>query len=144
MAAQSEAAPNLVKGMYQYDFPDAAQILSRIKIKGYTLTHEFRMPSTWAKELRYHMAAPIISYLKNKELVDAVAYPRGEKAVFEAARMFIQAEGFIPAPESSYTIRAMVDEALKAKATSDERIIVANISGHGFLDLEAYGKALGV
>ncbi|MCS7136210.1 MAG: TrpB-like pyridoxal phosphate-dependent enzyme [Nitrososphaerota archaeon] len=142
LAAQSEAAPNLVKGTYQYDFPDAAQILPRIK--GYTLTHSFKMPSIWAEGLRYHMAAPIISYLRDKGLVEAVAYPKDEKAVFEAARMFIQAEGFIPAPESSYAIRAMVDEALKAKATNDERVIVANISGHGFLDLEAYGKVLGI
>lgn len=142
LAAQSEAAPNLVEGKYQYDFPDAAQILPRIK--GYTLTHEYKMPSIWAEGLRYHMAAPIISYLKSKGLVEAVAYPRDEKAVFEAARVFIQAEGFIPAPESSYAIRAMVDEALKAKASGDEKVIVANISGHGFLDLEAYGKVLGV
>ncbi|MDW8021526.1 MAG: TrpB-like pyridoxal phosphate-dependent enzyme [Nitrososphaerota archaeon] len=140
LAAQSEAAPNLVKGIYQYDFPDTAQILPRIK--GYTLTHSFNMPSIWAEGLRYHMASPIISLLKKMGVVEAVSYPKDEKAVFEAARMFIQAEGFLPAPESSYAIRAMIDEALKAKETGEEKIIVANISGHGFLDLEAYRRVL--
>jgi len=142
LAAQSEAAPNLVKGVYQYDFPDTAQILP--KIKGYTLTHSFVMPPIWAEGLRYHMASPIISYLKNIGLVEAVAHPKDEKAVFEAARMFIQAEGFLPAPESSYAIRAMIDEAVKAKETGEEKVIIANISGHGFLDLEAYSRVLNI
>ncbi len=140
LAAQSEAAPNLVKGVYQYDFPDAAQILPRIK--GYTLTHSFDMPSIWAEGLRYHMASPIISFLKNIGMVEAVAYSKDEKAIFEAAKMFIEAEGFLPAPESSYAIRAMIDEALKAKDAGEEKTIVANISGHGFLDLEAYNRVL--
>lgn len=142
IAAQSEAAPNLVKGVYQYDFPDTAQILPRIK--GYTLTHSFIMPTIWAEGLRYHMASPIISYLKHIGVVEAVAYPPDEKAVFEAARMFVQAEGFLPAPESSYAIRAMIDEALKAKEVKEEKVIIANISGHGFLDLEAYSRVLNI
>lgn len=142
IAAQSEAAPNLVKGVYQYDFPDTAQILPRIK--GYTLTHSFTMPTIWAEGLRYHMASPIISYLKHIGVVEAVAYPPDEKAVFEAAKMFVQAEGFLPAPESSYAIRAMIDEALKAKEKREEKVIIANISGHGFLDLEAYSKVLNI
>jgi len=142
LAAQSEAAPNLVNGVYQYDFPDTAQILP--KIKGYTLTHSFTMPTIWAEGLRYHMASPIISYLKSIGLVEAVAYPKDEKAVFEAARMFIQAEGFLPAPESSYAIRAMIDEAVKAKEKGEEKVIIANVSGHGFLDLEAYSRVLNI
>ncbi|MEM0080206.1 MAG: TrpB-like pyridoxal phosphate-dependent enzyme [Nitrososphaerota archaeon] len=142
IAAQSEAAPNLVKGVYQYDFPDTAKILPRIK--GYTLTHEYVMPTIWAEGLRYHMASPIISYLKHRGIVEAVAYPADERAVFEAARMFVQAEGFLPAPESSYAVRAMIDEALKAKEKGEEKVIVANISGHGFLDLEAYSRVLNI
>ncbi|MEN2975382.1 MAG: TrpB-like pyridoxal phosphate-dependent enzyme [Candidatus Caldarchaeales archaeon] len=140
LAAQSEAAPNLVKGIYQYDFPDTAKILPRIK--GYTLTHSFEMPRIWAEGLRYHMASPIISFLKSRGLVEAVSYPEDERAVFEAARMFIQAEGFLPAPESSYAIKAMVDEAVKAREEREEKVIVANVSGHGFLDLEAYSKVI--
>ncbi|MEM4467026.1 MAG: TrpB-like pyridoxal phosphate-dependent enzyme [Nitrososphaerota archaeon] len=142
IAAQSEAAPNLVKGVYQYDFPDTAKILPRIK--GYTLTHDYVMPTIWAEGLRYHMASPIISYLKHRGIVEAVAYPADERAVFEAARMFVQAEGFLPAPESSYAVRAMIDEALKAKEKGEEKVIVANISGHGFLDLEAYSRVLNI
>ncbi|MEM1677005.1 MAG: TrpB-like pyridoxal phosphate-dependent enzyme [Nitrososphaerota archaeon] len=142
IAAQSEAAPNLVKGVYQYDFPDTAKILPRIK--GYTLTHDYVMPTIWAEGLRYHMASPIISYLKHRGIVEAVAYPADERAVFEAARMFVQAEGFLPAPESSYAVRAMIDEALKAKEKGEEKVIVASISGHGFLDLEAYSRVLNI
>ena len=35
-------------------------------------------------------------------------------------------------------IRAAVDEALVAKETGEEKVILFNYSGHGFLDLAAY------
>ncbi|MEM2987714.1 MAG: TrpB-like pyridoxal-phosphate dependent enzyme, partial [Candidatus Bathyarchaeia archaeon] len=68
----------------------------------------------------------------------AVAYPADEKAIFEAARIFLQSEGWLPAPESSYAIRAGIDEAVKAERAGVEKAICMNISGHGFLDLKAY------
>ena len=32
----------------------------------------------------------------------------------------------------------MIDEALAAKEANEERVILFNYSGHGFLDLQAY------
>ena len=43
-----------------------------------------------------------------------------------------------PAPETSHAIRAVIDEALAAKETGDEKVILFNYSGHGLLDLGAY------
>jgi len=100
------------------------------------------MPPIKADGLRYHAAAPIISLLRHHDLVKAVAYPADEKAIFEAARRFLQSEGWLPAPESSYAIRAGIDEALKAEKASVEKVICINISGHGFLDLAAYREKL--
>ena len=51
-------------------------------------------------------------------------------------------EGRIPAPETAHAIRGVVDEALAAKETGQERVILFNYSGHGHLDLSAYDDYL--
>lgn len=140
LAAQSMAAPNLVKGEYRYDFCDVAEYTPLLKV--YTLGHKVEMPPIKADGLRYHAAAPIISLLRHHGLVKAVAYPADEKAIFEAAKIFLQSEGWLPAPESSYAIRAGIDEAIKAEKAGVEKVICMNISGHGFLDLTAYKEKL--
>jgi tryptophan synthase beta chain len=80
--------------------------------------------------------------LRHRNLIRAVAYPTDEKSIFEAARFFLQSEGWLPAPESSYAIRAGIDEALKAEKAGEEKVMCMNISGHGFLDIMAYKEKL--
>jgi tryptophan synthase beta chain len=140
LAAQSETAPNLVKGEYRYDFGDVAEHTPLLKM--YTLGHKATMAPIKADGLRYHAAAPLISALRHSNMVRAVAYPADEKATFEAARIFLQSEGWLIAPESSYAVRAGIDEALKADKAKEEKVICMNISGHGFLDLQAYKEKL--
>jgi tryptophan synthase beta chain len=142
IASQSQAAPNLVKGSYRYDFGDYAEHTPLIKM--YTLGHKAELKPIYAEGLRYHGAAPIMSYLRKKGILEAIAYPTNEKEVFQAARIFAQTEGFLPAPESAYAIRAAIDEALKAKGERKEKVIAFNISGHGFLDLKGYKSVLGL
>jgi len=142
LAAQSEAAPNLVKGEYRYDFGDVAEHTPLLKM--YTLGHKTEMIPIKADGLRYHAAAPLISALRHHNIVKAVAYPANEKAIFEAARTFLQTEGWLIAPESSYAVRAGIDEALKAEKAGEEKAICMNISGHGFLDLQAYKEKLSI
>ncbi len=140
LAAQSMAAPNLVKGEYKYDFCDVAEHTPLLKM--FTLGHKVDMTPIKADGLRYHAAGPIISLLKKHDIVKAVAYPADEKSIFEAARLFLQSEGWLPAPESSYAIRAGIDEALKTEKAGKGKTICMNISGHGWLDLEAYREKL--
>jgi len=142
LAAQSEAAPNLVKGEYRYDFGDAAEHTPLLKM--YTLGHKSEMVPIRADGLRYHAAGPIISLLRKHNIVKAVTYSVDEKTIFEAARMFLQTEGWLPAPESSYAVRAGIDEALKTERAGVEKTICMNISGHGWLDLEAYREKLDI
>lgn len=142
LAAQSEAAPNLVKGEYRYDFGDVAEHTPLLKM--YTLGHKTEMLPIKADGLRYHAAAPLVSALRNQNVLRAVAYPANEKSVFEAARTFLQTEGWLIAPESSYAVRAGIDEALKAERAKQEKVICMNISGHGFLDLQAYKEKLSI
>jgi tryptophan synthase beta chain len=142
LAAQSEAAPNLVKGEYRYDFGDVVGHTPLLKM--FTLGHQVEMVPIRADGLRYHAAAPLVSALRYSGLIKAVAYPTDERAVFEAARSFLQTEGWLIAPESAYAVKAGIDEALKAEKAGNEKAILMNISGHGFLDLEAYRDKLDI
>ena len=44
----------------------------------------------------------------------------------------------MPAPESAHAICQAIVEANKAKEEGKEKVILFNLSGHGFLDLGAY------
>lgn len=138
VAAQSESAPSLVDGEYKYDFADHAEQTPLLKM--FTLGHKHVGTPIFAEGLRYHATAPVMSMLKKHNLLEAVAYPNDEKLIFEAAKLFVENEGFLPAPESTYAVRAGIDEALKAKKENRECVIAMNISGHGFLDMQFYTK----
>ena len=140
LAAQSMAAPNLVEGKYRYDFGDVGEHTPLLKM--YTLGHKMEMPPIKADGLRYHGAAPIVSLLRNLGIVKAKAYPKDEKTAFEAAKIFLQSEGWLIAPESSHAVRAAIDEALENEKTGEEKVICINISGHGFLDIPAYREKI--
>ena len=68
--------------------------------------------------------------------MEAVALPQTE--CFAAAMQFANAEGLIPAPESSHAIAAAIRVANQAKEEGKERTILFNLSGHGLLDLSGY------
>jgi tryptophan synthase beta chain len=137
-AVEPASCPSLTRGEYRYDFGDTAGMTPLLPM--YTLGHEFMPPSIHAGGLRYHGDAPIICNLVQHGRMEAIAYPQGK--TFEAAVQFAQAEGKIPAPETGHAIRAAIDEALAAKETGEERVILFNYSGHGFLDLTAYDDFL--
>lgn len=140
LAAQSEAAPNLLKGEYRYDFGDAAGHTPLLMM--YTLGHETEMHPIRSDGLRYHAAAPIISALRHSGHVKAVAFPIDEVAVFTAARLFLESEGWLIAGESAHGVCAAIDEAKAAELRGEEKCILVNISGHGFLDIDAYRSIL--
>ncbi|MFB0519045.1 MAG: pyridoxal-phosphate dependent enzyme, partial [Acidobacteriota bacterium] len=139
IAAQSKAAPNL-QGEYRYDFADHAEMTPMLKM--YTLGHQVEMDPIKGDGLRYHGCSPIISSLRHQGFIETIAYPSDEKHVFERAKLFIQTEGYLPAPESAYSIACAIDEALKCKETGESKVIAFNISGHGFMDMVGYQEVL--
>ncbi len=134
IAVEPAACPTLTAGKFEYDFGDEAGLTPLMKM--YTLGHDFIPPSIHAGGLRYHGDSPIISYLYNQNLIEAVSVE--QTRVFEAALIFSRTEGIIPAPESSHAIRVAIDEAIKARELREERVILFNLSGHGYFDLTAY------
>jgi len=138
LAVEPSASPSLTKGTFAFDYGDTAKMAPVAKM--YTLGHDFVPPSIHAGGLRYHGMAPSLSAFVDAGLIDAVAVH--QKATFEAAIQFTQAEGIVPAPESAHAIRAAIDEALDAKAKGEKRVILFNLSGHGHFDLAAYDSYL--
>jgi tryptophan synthase beta chain len=138
LAVEPASCPTLTQGRFDYDFGDTAGLTPLLPM--YTLGHDFVPPSIHAGGLRYHGDSPLVSALVRDGRMDAVAYPQGK--VFEAAVQFARVEGKIPAPEAAHAIRATVDEALAAKETGEERVILFNYCGHGLLDLSAYDDYL--
>ena len=96
----------------------------------------FTPPGYPAGGLRYHGESPLVSRLYHDGLIEATSVL--QNGVFQAAVMFAQTEGIVPAPESSHAIRVAINEALKAKEEGTVKSIVFNLSGHGHLDLSAY------
>lgn len=128
------ACPSMTRGIYAFDYGDTAKMAPVVKMD--TLGHDFVPPSIHAGGLRYHGVAPLLAALHRQGIIEAKAYE--QIPVFDAASLFTRTEGIIPAPESAHAIRAAIDEALEAKAQGEERVIVFNLSGHGFLDMGAY------
>jgi tryptophan synthase beta chain len=82
----------------------------------------------------------MVSHLFELGFIEARAY--AQNTCFDAALQFARTEGIIPAPESSHAIRAAIDEALEAKEAGEERVILFNLSGHGYFDMAAYDAYL--
>jgi tryptophan synthase beta chain len=134
LAAEPMSCPSLTKGIYAYDFGDTVGMTPLVKM--HTLGHDFMPPGIHAGGLRYHGMSPLISQLHEEGIIDARAYH--QNAVFAAATTFTRAEGIVPAPEAAHAIRAAIDEALEAKEAGEERVILFNLSGHGYFDMLAY------
>jgi tryptophan synthase beta chain len=134
LAVEPTATPSFTKGVYAFDYGDSAQMAPIVKM--YTLGHDFVPPPIHAGGLRYHGMSPLLCALYDVGLISAVAVH--QRPTFEAAVMFAQLEGILPAPESAHAIRVAIDEALDAKAKGEKRVILFNLSGHGNFDLTAY------
>jgi tryptophan synthase beta chain len=138
LAVEPASCPSLTKGEFRYDFGDTAMMTPLMKM--YTLGHDFVPPAIHAGGLRYHGMAPSVSHFHNLGLIEAKAY--AQEPVFQAAVQFARTEGLIPAPESAHAIRAAIDEALEARELKQPRVILFNLSGHGFMDMSAYDSFL--
>jgi tryptophan synthase beta chain len=138
LAVEPLSCPTLTQGRFGYDFGDSAGLTPLLPM--YTLGHDFVPPSIHAGGLRYHGDSPLISALVRDGRMEAVAYPQGK--VFKAAVQFAHVEGKVAAPEAAHAIRAVIDEALAAKETGEEKVILFNYCGHGLLDLSAYDDYL--
>jgi tryptophan synthase beta chain len=138
IAVEPEAAPSLSRGRYAYDYGDTAKLAPVVKM--YTLGHDFVPEPIHAGGLRYHGMSPLVSLLKHHDFIESRSLH--QRPCFEAGVQFARTEGIIPAPESTHAIKAAVDVALEAKKSGEKKVILFNLSGHGFFDLSSYQRYL--
>ncbi len=137
-AVEPTSCPTLTRGEYRYDFGDTACTTPLFMM--YTLGHDFVPSPIHAGGLRYHAMAPLLSHVVHEGLMDAVALHQNE--CFEAAVEFARTQGIVPAPESSHALAQARREALAAKESGEEKVIVVGLSGHGLLEISAYEQFL--
>ena len=104
----------------------------------FTLGHDFAPAHIHAGGLRYHGAGTIVCQLIKDGYMEGMDIPQLES--FQAATLFAQSEGIIPAPESAHAIAATIREALKAKEEGVQKNILFCLSGHGLIDMTAYDQ----
>lgn len=136
LAVEPASCPSLTRGKYAYDFCDTGKVCPLAKM--YTLGCTFMPSANHAGGLRYHGMSSILSELYDQGLMRATSVEQTK--VFEAAKLFAQTEGILPAPESSHAIRATIDEALKCKENGEAKNIVFGLTGTGYFDMVAYQK----
>ena len=134
VACEPKAVPSTTRGIYTYDYADAAEMTPLLKM--HTIGHKYLSPPIHSGGLRYHGKAPSMCYLIDKGYMRSVAYHQNE--VFEAAKIFAQTEGMIPAPETAHCIKFIIDEAIRCRRNNEGKVLAFNNCGHGLLDLKAY------
>ena len=134
IGVEPRACPSVCKGEYRWDYGDSS--MKGPIVKMHTLGHSFIPSPIHAGGLRYHGIAPIISILHNEKIIDTIMHHQTE--VINSGLQFAKAEGILPAPESAHAIQETINQALIAKENNEKKVILFNLSGHGFFDLLAY------
>jgi tryptophan synthase beta chain len=137
-AVEPSSCPSLTRGVYAYDFGDTAGMTPLLKM--HTLGHGFVPDPIHAGGLRYHGMSPLLSHVYELGLIEALALPQTE--CFSSAVQFARTEGIVPAPEPTHAIAACIREALAARESGEERVILTALCGHGHFDLAAYDTYL--
>lgn len=135
---EPSACPKMTRGPFVYDFGDIACTTPLLAM--FSLGHSFVPPPIHAGGLRYHGMAPLVCQAIVEGLLEPRAYKQLES--YEAAITWARTEGFIPAPETSQAIAAVIDEAKKAKKEKKAKVILFSYSGHGLMDLTGYDAYL--
>jgi len=136
IAVEPSSCPKLTQGTFKYDFGDTIGMTPLLPM--YTLGHDFVPAEIHAGGLRYHGAGVLVSQLLKDGLIEARA--KEQLTCFDAGIKFARAEGIIPAPEATYAIAQVIEEAQRAKEEGREKTILFNLCGHGHFDLSAYEK----
>ncbi|MEV4751257.1 TrpB-like pyridoxal phosphate-dependent enzyme [Streptosporangium sp. NPDC049248] len=137
-AVEPAACPSLTRGVYAYDFGDAAGLTPLLKM--HTLGHGFIPDPIHAGGLRYHGMSPLLSHLYELGMFEAVAMEQND--CFEAGSRFARSEGVVPAPEAAHALAEVVAEALRCRETGEEKVLLTAVCGHGHFDLDGYDRYL--
>ncbi len=132
------ACPTLTKAPFSYDHGDNSGYTPLLPM--HSLGHNFVPPPIHAGGLRYHGMAPTVSQVVDEGMATPKAITQTQ--ALESGVLWARTEGIIPAPETTHALAQVIIEAKQAKEEGKEKVILANFSGHGLLDLGSYEKYL--
>jgi predicted alternative tryptophan synthase beta-subunit len=76
--------------------------------------------------MRYHGVAPIVSALFKEKYIDAVAH--GQIESYSAGLLFTRSEGIVLSPHAMYTVKEVIDQALRAKLSGRAETILFTVT----------------
>ncbi|MEV4661039.1 TrpB-like pyridoxal phosphate-dependent enzyme [Micromonospora echinofusca] len=139
IAAESSATPKLTRGLYAYDHTDSTGTGPMEAM--YTIGSGYAIPASHSAGLRFHGAAKLVSAMRHRDQVSALAV--GQREALTAGRTFALTELVLPAPESGHALAAAARVATGREPGHPARHgVLVCVSGHGLLDLAAYDKLL--
>ena len=136
VACQPEGWAVFLDGTYEYTDGFVMNPLSKV----YSIGWRPNPPQIHAKGLMIPVGAIIPSYLRRKGVMEVRKY--SEKEIAKTTLQWTKTEGNIPAIEATYAIKGGIDEAIKAKEEGRKKVIIINVSGHGYYDVEAHTELL--
>jgi tryptophan synthase beta chain len=120
IAVEESSSPSLTRGVYTEESADAAGLMPQVPM--YTLGREYAPPGVLAGAMRYHGVSPIVSSLYRDKYIEAVSH--GQIESYSAGLMFTRAEGIVLSPHAMYTVKEVIEQALRAKeAGTDDTIL---------------------
>lgn len=138
IAVEPASCPKLTRGRFMYDYGDEAGYTPMMPM--FSLGHKFAPANIHAGGLRYHGAGVIVSQLLKDGYMEAMDVDQLE--TFEAGMLFAQSEGIVPAPESCHAIAATIRRAKECRENGESKVLLFNLTGHGFMDMAAYNQFL--
>ncbi len=124
IAVEESSSPSLTRGVYTEESADAAGLMPQVPM--YTLGREYAPPGVLAGAMRYHGVAPIVSSLYREKYVEAVAH--GQIESYSAGLMFTRSEGIVLSPHAMYTVKEVIEQALRSKAAGTDDTILFTVT----------------
>ena len=131
-AVESTAYPALTRGRYGFDVTDGTGLSPRGAM--YSLGYDYPGAPIQAEGMRYHAAPKLVSELRRRDLLEAVAYD--EAPVFASAQLLLATEGVLPSAEAAYAVHDACEQAVRPE--NENQPIVFCLSDHGYFDTDAY------
>lgn len=124
VAVEEASTPSLSRGIYAYDAADSAGLMPTVQM--YTVGRDYDPPGILSGSMRYHGVAPVISALFREKYVQAVVHSQIE--AYSAGLIFTRAQGIILSPSSMYTVKEVIEQAMRCRQEGREAVILFSIT----------------
>ncbi len=123
-AVEEASTPSLTRGVYAYDAADSEGLMPTVQM--YTVGRDYNPPGVLTGSMRYHGVAPVVSALFRERHVQAITHSQIE--AYSAGLIFTRAQGIILSPSSMYTVKEVIEQAMRCKAEKREAVILFSIT----------------